>query len=254
MMKKLLIMVASAILLTGCNIPIAKEVEKQPVEHPEYVCRVLNSYLYDEKVPATSIPADDAYYADTLFAGDSRMGALQIYGHPKGSEVAYVTSLNLMRIDSMPVDGRDGETLMDVLNTTNKKHIYLLFGINEIRNPNFDLFKEQYQDIITKLQERIPDVQIYIMSAYHPESISGLTSSQLDQQLELLNSTLKQLAVENKCFYLDTDEGLDGDNGIVNSSYVDDGLHMGRRGAEALVKYIDNHIVRRDDYVKEICE
>lgn len=240
-------------LLLICLICLLSAAGCAEKEEKSYACRTLHLYDYTEPVPASE-PADDSYFADSLFVGDSRMGALALYGSHKDTEVYYVTSLNLLRIEVMPVDEHTDHTLMDYLENTKKTNIYMLFGINEVRSSSFDSFAGIYQEIIDMLKEHNPDVKIYIMLAYHPQEISGLNDDQLNDQLEKMNLRMKALAIENRVYYIDLDPALAGEDGKIRSKYTFDGLHMNPDGVKAMEAYIAEHTVREDRYVKEVCE
>lgn len=254
-MKKVMLGLLSLTLLSGCGASWTSEAAVSSAEPVSYnSCHVMDYYDYSEPVPYSDA-VDESYYDNVLFAGDSRMGSLYLYGSHPNASVEYVTSLNLMLIDTMPLDNHDdGATLMDVLQSTDKQNIYLLFGINEIRNQNFDAFDAQYQDILTMLRQNNPDVNIYIILSYHPREISGLSEEQLSQQLKMMNGGLISLAENNYVYYLDTDNGLDDEQGMVKEEYVFDGLHFNPDGAHAFEDYIAAHTVRSDVYVKKVCE
>lgn len=254
-MKKKLVnsLLASMLILSGCTASNKANAE-------EYSCRVINYYDYNESAPKVDV-VDESYYDDVLFAGDSRMGSLALYGTHTNAQVAYVTSLNLLLIDTMTVDEstneaysyEEGTTLMDVLSTTTKNNIYLLFGINEIRNPNFTAFGEKLQEIVTMLKTNNPNVNIYLILAYHPDYISDLPEPDLTTHLEDLNSTIKTIAYNNKIYFLNLDDEMDED-GTIRDEYVSDGLHFTPTGAHAFEDYIASHVVRSESYVKEICQ
>ncbi len=259
MKGKRLIAVITALTLSACGGSAEKnEEDAEGFEEPApYACRVLDFYDYSQPVPWSG-EIEDTYFSDVLLAGDSRMGAMYLWGSLENAQVEYVTSLNLWLIDTMKLDNHeDDATMMDVLSTTDKNNIYLLFGINEIRNPEsyFDSWAyEQYQSILTMLRENNPDSDIYIMSTYHPRSITGLPEPQLSEHLKWVNTRLADLAHQNYMYYLDLDNGMTDEEGLIRDEYVGDGLHFGPTGTRALEEYIKTHVVRRSVYVKEVCE
>lgn len=257
-MKKSLLnkFLVGILILAGCSSSSSKEA----VSAEEYSCKVVSSYDYTSPVPKSDA-IEDSYYDDTLLAGDSRMGSIALYGNHTNAQVAYVTSLNLLLIDNMTVDPstsdaytyEEGTTLMNVLQVTTKKNVYLLFGINEIRNPNFDAFGEKLQEIVTMLRTNNPDVNIYLILSYHPDYISDLPEPALTEHLDNLNTTIKNIAINNHLYFLNLDDELDVD-GTINDDYVWDGLHFNVTGTHALEDYISTHTVRREAYVQEICQ
>lgn len=246
-MKKTGLLISA--LLLGCTVPVEETPEMQ-----EYGCTAVDIYNYAGVVPETD-PAEDWWYDTALYAGDSRMGALALYGSHPNAEVDYVTSLNLLLIDMMHVDEREEEiTLLDIFATTDKQDIYLLFGINEIRNPNFYAFADKYIEIIEQLKAQVPYANIYVMLAYHPDYISNLPEPALTEHLNDLNNTLRWVAQTEHVYVIDTGLGLEGEDGTVIDSYVWDGLHLNPNGTRALEEYLNRRYIRSGEYVKEICE
>lgn len=251
--EKLMILCIGAAVLCGCSAPEKEDPSATP-EPVTYACRYIDKYDYSQPAGYADM-VNDEWYDTALFAGDSRMGSIALYGTHDNAQVEYVTSLNLMRIGNMPVDGRDdGKTLMDILEETDKENIYLLFGINEIRNPNFDAFGDTLREVVDMLQKNNPEVQIYLVLSYHPDLITGLPEPGLTEHLDMLNGKLIEIAKEKRVFWVNPDEALDDDQGTVIDDYVWDGLHFNPTGAKAFEQFLAEHVVRRDDYVKKICE
>lgn len=109
-------------MLTSChssNITDKKETA--------YHCRNINYYDYTKPVPYTEEAIDASYYANTFFAGDSRMGSLYLYTPLKdyGAEVWYCESMSLYRIYDMlnpdMFEQFQENTLYSLLTTTQKK-------------------------------------------------------------------------------------------------------------------------------------
>ncbi len=247
--------VTKSLLLISLFVNVTPVVaDEEENEAGNYACHVLDFYDYYSPVPWGEY-VDDSYYETAMFAGDSRMGSLYLFGDIENGDIHYVTSLNLLYIDVMQVDDREDEiTLYELLDQTRKENVYLLFGINEIRNPNFVAFGEQFQDIITMLRTNNPNVNIYIILAYHPDYISNLPEPALSEHLLDLNTTLIDLAIRNHVYYLNPDNGMNDEEGTIIDDYVADGLHFTYEGTQAFKDYIATHVVRRDVYVKEICE
>ncbi len=258
MKKKVLLTASLILLLCACKSDAPKKEEEEIVyEDVTYACRAVDYYNYAEPVPPSDA-IEDSYFDDVLFAGDSRMGCMYLWGTIPNAQVEYVTSLNLWLIDSMPLDNHsDGMTMYDALEQTEKNNVYLLFGINEIRS-NEEYFEswafEQYQSLLTMMREKNPNVNIYILLTYHPRSISGLPEPALSEHLDWVNSRLAKLADMNYVYYLDLNNGMTDEEGLIRDEYVGDGLHLGPTGTHALEDYIKTHVVRRNTYVKEICE
>ncbi len=244
---------ASAVM---CTFMAAVPVSAAETEEITYTCRKIDMYDYQRPVPM-SMPVDESYYDQAFFAGDSRMGSLYYYGTHPNRNVAFVTSLSLIMIKEpgMKVDERDdGVTLWQLLEDNDRKSVYLLFGINEIRNPNFNAFGEMYQELVDMLRKKDPDMDIYVILSYHPDLITNLPEPALTEHLNDLNSTQVEIAKKNHLYYLNPDEVLNDAQGTIIDEYVWDGLHFNPTGTKAFQDFIDTHVVRRETYVKEVCE
>ncbi|MCH3962006.1 MAG: hypothetical protein LKE48_07770, partial [Solobacterium sp.] len=166
-MKRKVILTGLALsMLYGCGEaktePSADttEVETANAEMQKKTCRKVDYYDYASPVPA-SAAADDAYFADTFFGGDSRMGSLALYSNlsDRGAEIYYGESLRLWSIEKMDIETGSGtDTMYNLMMNTSKNNIYLLLGINEIRSESFDDWAAYYEEVISALLEKKPGV------------------------------------------------------------------------------------------------
>ncbi len=235
-----------------CSLAACSNDSKEEVVEEEKTLQIVDTYDYGSSVVETEA-VDPSYFNDCLFVGDSRIGALSLFEACKGADIAYVSALNLVRIEAMQVDGvNEAMTLVDVLNGTNKKNVYLMVGINEIRNVYFDSFKEAYSELITNLKSSHPDVNVYLLMNYTPVRVSGMNDEEIANQLAQLNACVKELALEHSVYFLDVDQGLDDASGKINEAYVSDGLHLNREGTKAFEMFILKHTVDRASYLKEM--
>ena len=247
-------MLASAMALTMAGCGSNKQSDSAETT---YACRMIDYYDYSTPVPAAET-VDDSYFQDTFFGGDSRMGSLYLYSdlRDKGAEIYYAESMRVYTMDTMPVQELDGKTtLAELLDKTEKKNIYLLLGINEIRSDNFDDWASYYdEEVIQPILKRMPDAHIYLMLNYHVREVTGLDTETLDQHLKMINDKMIEIAKKNHIYYLDVDDEMTDTDGMIKEEYVWDGLHFNVEGAEAYADYIARHTVKEDAYVKEVCE
>ncbi|MCH4205666.1 MAG: SGNH/GDSL hydrolase family protein [Solobacterium sp.] len=262
-MKRKVILTGLALsMLYGCGEaktePSADttEVETANAEMQKKTCRKVDYYDYASPVPA-SAAADDAYFADTFFGGDSRMGSLALYSNlsDRGAEIYYGESLRLWSIEKMDIETGSGtDTMYNLMMNTSKNNIYLLLGINEIRSESFDDWAAYYEEVISALLEKKPGVNIYLMMSYYPQSLADIDPDLLKQNIDTVNADMKDIAVRHHLYLLDIDPSMKDESGKVRDDLVWDGLHFNEAGGQAYGDYIASHVVRKDDYVKEICE
>lgn len=265
-MKKILSILLCACVFCGCGKKepeaqtdqpetAGQETETETAAEPVYACRTYDYYDYTEPVPE-SVSISDDYFEDALIAGDSRVGSLYHFSdlRDKGAEILYTTSISLWRIyDVAPDEGGD-KPMFDMIMDTGRHNIYILLGINEIRNDNFDAWGEEFSAVIDEILAKHADDAIYLILNYHPKSLSNIDDKSLFNHIEEQNTRLKQIAEEKRIYYIDISDEMADASGIVNSDLVWDGLHFNVSGARQFADYIARHVVREDNYVKEICE
>lgn len=262
MKKQMILMGVALSMLCGCGTAestaspdsTAQETASQDIK--QKTCRTVDYYDYASPVPA-SAKVDDSYFTDTFFGGDSRMGSLALYSDlaDKGAEIYYGESLRLWTIDKMDIQTAAGtDTMYNLVMNTTKNNIYLLLGINEIRSETFDDWAAYYEEIISTLLAGHPGVNVYLMMSYYPQTLADIDEATLKQNIDTVNTNLKNIAVKHHLYLLDIDPTMKDENGKVRDDLVWDGLHFNEAGGQAYADYISTHVVRKDDYVKEICE
>ena len=245
-MKILIVLCTALCILTGCG--------KKDEAQSAYTCRYVNYYDYNQPVPE-SRAADDNYLVQTMFAGDSRMGSLYLYSdlRDSGAEIWYAESLSLWRIYDMKAEESD-QSLYDLMLNTKRKYLYIMIGINEVRSDSFESWKKEAGTMIDEIREKNPSVSIYLIQSYMPREVSGLSTEQMKEKVGQLNRAIEEIAKEKHLYYMNADSVLTDEEGLVRSDYVWDGLHLNTDGTKAITKYIRTHIVREEEYVKEICD
>ncbi len=165
------------------------------------------------------LPAADAsFFADTAMLGNSLVEGLQYYSDLK---VAYFgkTGANVFE-----------NRLEEMLNYSFGK-VYLEFGVNEL-GYSIDAVIKQYGEIVDRIQERLPDADIYIMTltpVTEKKDAEGLFTR---DSTENFNAALYRLCQEKHCWYLDCYSLLLGEDGWLPSEYAgwDGSPHLSEKG------------------------
>lgn len=259
-MKKILMTLLCACVLCGCSEQKEAETAEAQTppaetEPPVYACRTFDYYDYTQPVPATAT-INDEYFEDALIAGDSRVGSLYLFSdlRDKGAEIWYTTSISLWRIYDVGPDEGSDKPMFDLIMDTGRHNIYILIGINEIRNNNFDAWGDEFTAVIEELQTKHADDAIYLILNYQPRGLSNISDADLFAHVEEQNSRLKKLAEEKRIYYIDISDEMTDGSGLIKDDLVWDGLHFNISGAKQFADYLARHVVREDNYVKEICE
>ena len=269
-MKKLLTVVLVFSLCSGCSkvtnekINLTSDHKKyelkefiissDPNEFERFSCRNINTYDYSKPVPESEY-ADESYVKDTFIGGDSRVGSLAIFTDLKdrGASIYYVTSLSIWRIYDMKVDGGK-KALYDFMMDTDKKNIYLFVGLNEIQGADYDVWKTALNDYVLELKDAHPDSYIYLIMNYTPRKLNNLSTKQIINSINGENDKIKEVAQENRVFFINPDEALAAKDGLAKKDYVSDGVHLQPKASGIFEDYIMTHTFKEEDYVSQVCE
>lgn len=103
----------------------------------------------------------------------------------------------------------------------NPEKIYLMIGINSLRDFTFEECKSQYKELIEIMLESFPDVEIVLESVL-PISIKN-------QSIVYFNEYIKQLSCEYNLIYLDLYKYY-AFNNVLPAELTIDGLHLSPNG------------------------
>ena len=186
-------------------------------------------HVKDEPEPVYVIgEAEDGYFEDALFVGDSRTVGLSEYGDLPGADFFAATSMTVfgVRSQSVSVPGVGTMRLGELLQSKTYGKIYVMLGINELGD-SIDLIADSYADLLDEIQQAQPDAHIIIEAVMHvtakrSNSDKGINNPRVDQ----LNALLKANADNEKIFYIDVNEVFDDGEGNLDSQYTFDHAHL----------------------------
>ncbi|MBR0171850.1 MAG: hypothetical protein IJQ21_03560 [Lachnospiraceae bacterium] len=213
--------------------PVAEQVppeESLPEERPVPEDAAADSLTTDIPDPATGAPADDAYYADALFIGDSRTVGLSQYvpGLDQYATFYSAVSLSVFNAMSAPIANVDGVMVSvdQALQVKQFNKIYIMVGINEIGYAR-DAWLAAYFDVIARIRELQPAATIYIQSIMHVSSAKEAAQPVFNNpEINARNEGLRTLANGDDIIYMDINYLLDDVNGALNAELTFDGVHL----------------------------
>ena len=175
---------------------------------------------------------EEDYFADALFIGDSRTVGLYEYGGLEEIATFYAsTGLTIQKMFTAPIvkvpGQKEKQTIEEALTEKQFAKIYLMIGINEMGSGTVDSFIEEYEAVITHLQELQPDAIIYVQGII---KVTNKRSQQGDyihnEGIEARNAELAKLADNKNVFYLDVNPLICDEEGGVIANYTYDGVHL----------------------------
>lgn len=187
----------------------------------------------------------DEYFKNTLFMGDSRTQGLQ---YQCGIDACYVTDVGMNVGEffdrrSISVDGKK-YTMAEALTLGEYDNVYLMFGINEVGWPNVDAFVEYYRGIIDEVQKTQPDAVVYVQSILYCTEEKAEDASYFGRKrINYYNRLLKKLAKSEHVYFLDINECLVDQTGVLPDEASPDGIHLNMKYCKKWLKYLKTHTV-----------
>ncbi len=204
----------------------------------------------EEKVYEFTEVGDD-YFCDALFIGDSRTVGLSEYCEPLDERATFYAKISLTIFDVMKkefIKNDEGKkiTLEEALKDKKFSKIYIMLGLNEIGTGNAEYFKNAYAEVVNRLAELQPDAIIYIQGIMHvTEKKSSQDEYFNNDNINLRNAAISELADQKRIFYIDMNEALDDENGNLDESLSFDDIHLKAASYQKWYEFLlHNAIVR----------
>lgn len=202
--------------------------------------------------------ADESYFEDALFIGNSRTVGLYLFGDmPESTDFFADVGLTIYDVmeDSIEVPPQSGSynTLSSMLNAKQYGKIYIMFGINELGTGTSESFAEYYKSIVDQICQMQPDAIIYIQSIINV-SASAETDVISNAGINEKNVFLEQLADNQQIFYINLNASLVDANGYLNSDYTSDGVHLGGNSLPLWKECLLTHAMQKSTTVAAAIE
>lgn len=156
--------------------------------------------------------------------------------------------------------GIGGFTTMDMLEYmeemvfgTEPSRIFINIGTNDIGSPDYQLeaLLERYEEIIVRIQERLPEAEINMMAYYPvnetdkiPEGEWGKTAfvTRTNENLNIANAAIENLAAKKGCRFINVNEGLADERGKLKKEYTIEGIHMYANGYQVVLQNLKKYL------------
>ncbi len=194
-------------------------------------------------VPDTAEITDD--FSDAVFIGNSlTVGLSMNCGKPLATFYAS-TGLNVNTVwDSATIALDDGSygTVFDALAQKQFGRVYVMFGINEIGWPYWDVFQTNYIEVIGRIKELQPNAKIYIESVL-PVSSAAISTDPVftTENVDAINEYIRKVATDTGATYLDVNSALRQADGSLPEEASTDGIHLMKDYCLIWLKYLADH-------------
>lgn len=195
----------------------------------------------------TAVDAD--YFNDALFIGDSRTVGLSEYCKELDERATFYAkvSLTIFKVLNTPfvkTEDNDKITVEQALSENQFAKIYIMLGLNEIGTGTPEYFANAYADVIAKIRELQPDAIIYIQGIMHvTEAKSSKDKYFNNENIDIRNEAIAQLANGQDIFYLDMNESVDDENGNLLAELTFDDVHLKASSYQRWYDYLLGHAI-----------
>lgn len=214
-----------------------------PATEPQTEPVPVNSSI----VPEQRIPVDDTYFADAVFIGDSRMEGFRNQSGITQGQFLTGVGMDVSNIFTQQYIHLYNEqiTVYQALINTNYKKVYVMLGTNDLGEPDFNDFKENYRSCLREIKKLLPsDVIMYVISvAYVEESKVEDTTYVNNQNIDAVNEKILELCEEESYYYVNINEVLSDGNHSLLEGATSDGVHMYDTYCKIWLDYLRNHYV-----------
>jgi hypothetical protein len=207
---------------------------------------------YDYTLPVPEFkPVNDSYFDKVLFIGDSRIAGLELYGLLGGADILTSSSLSVDEAFEKKFSLSDKEvTLVEQVASNTYSSIYVMFGLNELGWNYSSAFQSEYSAFVSELKNLAPGSSIYLQSIIPITSgKSGNPSYLTNEKIAEYNLIIKNIAKENKVYYIDLNELLADATGALDGKFAEaNGISLTKTGGTEWVNYLKSHVVDKEIY------
>ena len=229
--------------------------ESTPKPTPEPTTQPSPLYEFGTPVEESEPAADDSFFDNAVFLGDSRTEGLELFGGLKHGTYYWAQGMTVFRADDkdskvFTIDGKK-YTLLGALRKKSYDAVYIMLGVNEL-GYSADRYEAGLSRLVDKVLEAQPEAVVYlqIMPPLNDAMCrsNGLARYINNDNLQKFNEAIQRVAAEKKVALLNTAEVYTGEDGQLPAKLSRDGCHF-QYGAYSLwADYLRSHIIDREQY------
>jgi len=210
---------------------LPEDVRRSPKRLPVHLEAPPTGYFSDALIMGDSI----SYFlfqfeSQTDLLGDVMFltrGGTSLLGIERGHYNIYYQGQDINIEESVALSGRG--------------RVFLMLGQNDLGYRTIEETLESYKNIINRIREKSPGVEIYIQSLVHEWWETG-ADNRRNEKIDLYNAQLEPFAEEMGCHYLDIKMYIEDHMGTMAAPYnMDYGIHVNMEGCvewmHALLSY-----------------
>lgn len=141
--------------------------------------------------------------------------------------------------------GLRGDTIQGMIDRVEQvrmlepKQVFLMAGINDVADCSVEEFGKQYESLVLKLKELLPDASIVIQSML-PVNDRDFSISCNNEQIVKCNELILNIASRYKLYYIDLFSEYE-DNTALSQIVTNDGIHLKSMGYNKWYKLLNKY-------------
>ena len=190
--------------------------------------------------------AEDSYFADAVFLGDSRTEGFHLYSGLEEGQYLYAVGATVESVFTKATqETENGKVpILDALADMECGKVYIMLGVNELGWPRAEMFREQYGKVIDRVREEHPEAVVVIQSLLPVSAEQEAKGSYVNnERIAVYNGMLEELSAEKDCPYLNVAEAVTGEDGCLKEELTSDGVHLNTAGCKVWLEYLKTHTV-----------
>lgn len=227
----------------------------QSVEQSEQPSELaVEPYWFGQPVEESDA-AEDEYFSNAVFLGDSRTEGLQLYGGLHAGDFFWYKGMTVFQADDpeyrkIEVDG-ECYTLLEALALKDYAKVYIMIGVNELGYAASS-YKKGLTEMVRRVKEIQPQAVVYLQTL-PPVNESKAVSKKLgsyinNTNVRAFNRVVWEVAWEEKVALLDVASAFYTDRGDLAEDMAADGVHFYRKGYELWRDYLKCHVLAAARY------
>lgn len=206
--------------------------------------------------------AEDSYFDDAVFIGDSVSLKLNLYvtknrqNNPTllgkaqfltAGSMGSGNALQPVSEDSIhPLYNGEKMSLADSVAASGAKKVYIMLGMNDLAVYGVDGAVANMETLLNGILEKTPDAKIFIETATPLVKAKSIETNKLNNtNVHLYNEKLAELCAKNGWYLVDISSAVQDSEGNLNASYCSDpddmGIHFTDEGCKVWIDYLYTH-------------
>ncbi len=196
--------------------------------------------------------ANDSYFNDAAFLGDSRTLGIYDYVGLDGADFFCdngMTIFKLLKDEGVTEQGTGQKVdLKKVLQERQYGKIYIMLGMNELGYGNTSMYMQEYLSVVQQIRAWQPDAIIFIMANLHVSREKNNMETEFNNiNVNDKNVACARLANGTDIFYLDSNPLFTDSEGFLQSEMTFDGVHLYAQHYDKWRQFLLEHGVERAD-------